>query len=865
MLNNLGVRQKLSLLLVLPLFAVVCTIIPFTVERVDDARAAAVTAQLARLARKVGGLVQDLQQERALALAYLVLSSTDRSAVVIQQQVVDDSVARIRGHGLEADLALALNRVGELGEQRRLVLSRSAGTATVYRAYGDVIQALLNALDLTTRNGVDVVGLRQLATLDALLRANQAASDVAAGLVIAAADRGTGAPLLAASLATEQQQRDRFRQLATGQQSALLDIVEQRPSGQRIRNIAARFSDTGTAGATDGVATALGVANAYGLLRQIVEDRIASDIAAAADNRESNARSVALGVGFGGVLMLALVIGLSVRVSRSIASPLRRLARAAVAVADIASAELVRVDDADEAVSRPTRLAAVNIRGQHEIGELAAAINRVQATAALLLERQVSTQHNVAIMFANIARRTQSLVTRQLSLVDEMERNEKDTQVLEKLYRLDHLTTRLRRSAESLLVVSGKRDTELVAPTPLITVIRAAAGEIEGFQAVRLGFVCDIVVAADLVADLRLLLAELLENATAFSPPGAFVEVSAEIGDDCRITVVDFGIGMPAARMQEENRRMVERPRLDVAPTEVLGLFVVGRLARRHSLTARLDPTPRQGVTATILIPARLYSVAHSLPTHPAALAAPAAALPSTPNWSRPAGGSFGWFAGPGSQKGNDNGHFAADATRAVLDRPAAQPPAPAEVNSKVQVNGKHAADTRNGLHRRTPGRFASAFETRPATREPTGLRDAEAEAAELTAFTQGAEQAAADRRHHAPPIPPRPNSNPPARRSAAVNPNPYPTAPPPPQAGPAAEPRAAHGLTRRTPGAHILASARPNPPAANLRGTPANAAQAGPLRDPESERAALDGFSEGLARAAHSLNELDPDRRKRQ
>ncbi|MET7424495.1 nitrate- and nitrite sensing domain-containing protein [Dactylosporangium sp. NPDC005555] len=837
MLDDLGIRQKLSLLLVLPLSVVVCTIVPFTVERVDDARAAAVTARSARQARQVGGLAQDLQQERVVALAYLVLPATDRSAVLARQQLVDDGVARIRAGGPATDLAMALDRVDGLDSQRQAVLSREADPDAVSDAYRDTILALLGALHLTAQDGVDAAGLRQLWTLDALLRADQAAGDVAAALLVAAADRAAGAPALAAAVAAERQQRDRFRQLADDRQVALLDAVERGPSGQRFTALTDLLSGKDAADAV----TVLGVADAYGALRQTVEDRIAADVARAADRRESDARTTALGVGLGAALMLAVVVGLSVRLSRSIAAPLRRLTRAAAAVADIAGAELVRVDDADEAVSRPTRFAAVNIHGQDEIGELAAAINRVQATAALLLERQVSTRRNVAAMFAGIARRTQGLVSRQLGLIDDMERDEQDSGVLERLYRLDHVTTRLRRSADSLLVVSGDRDGELLSPTPLATVIRAGTAEIEGFQAVRLGRVTDVLIAAELVADLRLLLAELLENATAFSPPGAFVEVVADLSDGCRITVADAGIGMPATRMEEENRRLVERPRLDVAPTDVLGLFVVGRLARRHGLTVLLAPTPTQGVTATVLIPPRLYTVPRSLsadlPAGPANGSAnppgaahdaqpangsangSAAASPAVRRWAATLDDSFGWFAG----QEKTNGHPVVVATA----------PAAAEDGRPV---------SRNGLHRRTPGRFASAFETSPTARTtadrdaPAEFRDAETEAAQLAAFTQGAE------------------------RAAAGGPVPAPR--------PATESRTApHGLTRRTPGAHLSASARPNPRAAAAPGAAAQgaAADAGPQRDPESERAALDGFVAGLAHAAYSLTELEPTDRKGQ
>ena len=136
-----------------------------------------------------------------------------------------------------------------------------------------------------------------------------------------------------------------------------------------------------------------------------------------------------------------------------------------------------------------------------EIGELAAALNRVQATAALLLERQVTTRSNVAVMFANIARRTQNLVGRQLTLIDELERNERDPELLQRLYRLDHVATRLRRSADSLLVVSGTIDQQLSGtPTRLADIIRSALAEIEGYRAVELGEIVDVAVSADLVA-----------------------------------------------------------------------------------------------------------------------------------------------------------------------------------------------------------------------------------------------------------------------------------------------------------------------------------------------------------------------------
>src|SRR5213079_3066294 len=210
-------------------------------------------------------------------------------------------------------------------------------------------------------------------------------------------------------------------------------------------------------------------------------------------------------VSLGAVLLFALVFGLAVIVSRSIANPLQRLTRAATNVSDLANAELVRVADVEQVEEQPPRLAAIDVSSGDEVGELAVAFNRVQATAALLLERQLVTRRNVSLMFANVAQRTQNLVRRQLALVDDLERDEQNTRLLTELYRLDHLSTRLRRNAENLLVVAGSREgARIAAPTPLTTVLRSALAEIEDYQRVLFGAMYDVNVVAPLVPDLVL-------------------------------------------------------------------------------------------------------------------------------------------------------------------------------------------------------------------------------------------------------------------------------------------------------------------------------------------------------------------------
>jgi signal transduction histidine kinase len=611
MLSRLSIRQKLSLLLVIPLVAVALVMVAFTAERIADARSAGSTAATALAARDIGALIQTLQQERLLALGYLAAPSLQRSALVTQTQTAIDDAARLSNDPRTAAvIAAATPELNALTGIRRSVINRTVSAKVAYDAYRAANTALLEALRLGDPHAADVQGLGQLVALDALMRSNEEASSIGAIVVGAAVDDSFSSTLLTQAVTAEAQDLRRFQQGVPPEQASLVDLVEKGQAGQRIDNLTAGIIEGDQRPTSSAeISEALTAALTYTGLRRLAQDRIARDVATAAESRATAAETTAAGVAVGAAVLFFGVLGLAVTVSRSIATPLRSLTRAAGVVAELSRAELVRVADSDTPESVVPKLASVNVDSSDEIGELATAVNRVQATAALLLERQVSTRANVATMFANIARRTQNLVGRQLQLIDELERNERDPQLLERLYQLDHVATRLRRSADSLLVLSGTIDQTLSStPTRLPDVIRSALAEIEGYRAVELGPISDVAVVADVVGDLRLLLAELLENATNFSPPGSPVQVTAVLEHDCRIAVVDHGLGMSPARLVEENRRLVERERLDVVPTRVLGLFVVGRLARRHGLAVQLEMSAGRGLTATVRIPPRLLS-----------------------------------------------------------------------------------------------------------------------------------------------------------------------------------------------------------------------------------------------------------------
>jgi signal transduction histidine kinase len=225
---------------------------------------------------------------------------------------------------------------------------------------------------------------------------------------------------------------------------------------------------------------------------------------------------------------------------------------------------------------------------------------------------EADRRQSVSELFVNLARRNQSLLDRQLKLIAELEQRERSPEALSELFRLDHLATRIRRNAESLLVLSGDEPLrQWGRPMPLAEVVRAAAAEVEDFQRVEVLVNGYLEVEGRVVADLAHLLAELIENATAFSPPAAPVRVRSHVAYDARssfvLSVEDTGIGMPDDALQAANVLLSEPPEVDVRRS-TLGLHVVSRLANRYGCQVRLVPTPGGGVTALVTLPNDIVS-----------------------------------------------------------------------------------------------------------------------------------------------------------------------------------------------------------------------------------------------------------------
>ncbi|RKF25977.1 sensor histidine kinase [Micromonospora globbae] len=607
LLGRLRIRGKLALLVVVPLISMVGLTVPVVLDRVAVAQRAAETADQVRLASRIGTLVQDLQQERILSIG-LLLGRVERAELVRRTATVDDRVADLRTDtGLPPLVSDALDGVRALTDLRAAVLAGTASPGQVLDAYGPVDLALIDSLRLAFDVDTDTAAGQQVLALDSLLRADEGLGTCATLIVLVkATDDPAVNNRFVACMAALRAESLRFRSLITPEQRKLTELND--------AAVAARTSaDFLTTSVVDPAGSVRNVpldalfpsARSMVTLGQFIEKKVVADVLAEVTREQRRALTGAYLVAGVAVLVLGAALLLGAAVARAVARPLTRLTRSADRVARVAEAELVRVADDEAESAAPVRLDPVDVRARDEIGDLARAFERVQATAARLVERQVAGRRNVAQMFGHVGRRTQNLVGRQIALIDRLEQRETDPERLADLYRLDHVSSRLRRNAGSLVVLSGSPGTDAyVAPVPLADVVRLALGEIEDYTRVDVRVPAEIAASPATVGDLVLALAELMENATTFSPPHTRVVVSAERTDGgARLTVTDHGIGMTRERLAEENARLTRRERLDLAPTEVLGLFVVGRLARRHGWTVRLAPTDGGGVTARLDVP----------------------------------------------------------------------------------------------------------------------------------------------------------------------------------------------------------------------------------------------------------------------
>ncbi|MBG0812921.1 nitrate- and nitrite sensing domain-containing protein [Planomonospora sp. ID82291] len=441
-----------------------------------------------------------------------------------------------------------------------------------------------------------------------------------------------------------------------------------------------------------------------------VETKVAGDVITRARELEDAEQRAAI-IAAGLILtLLLLVLGLTVLIARSMVLPLRRLRVEALDVAGHRLPDVVRRLRISGETQTP-EVEPISVDSRDEIGEVAKAFDEVHRQAVRLAAEESELRSNISAMFVNLSRRTQTLVERQISLIDGLEKGEQDGGRLGDLFKLDHLATRMRRNSENLLVLAGHEPTRRRSqPAKLVDVVRASLSEVEDYERVQIKVHRAISVAGSAANDIVHLVAELVENAIQFSPRASQVVVSSSMieGGGALLAVSDAGIGMTADELVETNRRLADPPVVDVSVSRRMGLFVVGRLALRHGIRVQLRPQETGGLIAMVLFPPELVVEATS--------PVPGSSWGSESLTSQSSFGQASLTANPFSQAALSQGSFG----QASMDQSADRGQAPAGRNPFGQIPGQGSYGQAS-MDRSAGGSFGQGPADPPADRGPFG------------------------------------------------------------------------------------------------------------------------------------------------
>jgi signal transduction histidine kinase len=766
-LDRIPFRRKLDVLVAIPSVAIVGLLSPLVVQQVNAARTWEAAASYMGATTQVSLLVNDLNAEQENALGVvdkvpLIDGAAYDHAIAATDAQRTAVLAAYQNNPPQA-MKAALDEIDGLYEVRSQVHNNSIMGTILLQGYTTVMTDLSSAVGLVEQAANGNPAAVPEAELDVLFEADLAASEREAALVEIAGNPGAAPvqyPIAEQEYGVAQSQGARLAQFAPASDFNLYSSVLQNPEQAVLDKFNTDTVNTivveGKISAVSSTADAIDVTNAalaQATARANMEKQIANQVVARATHSSSVSAWTAVGLVLLAVLLLVGLLVFSVLIRHSIARPVLQLTLAATKIAGIAEEDLEdRVADEDARDGgTPPELKKVAVTSRDEIGDLAGSFNRLQETAVKVLERQVTIRNNTAEMFGNVGRRIHNLTGRQLALIDAMERSETDPVLLERLYRIDHLAVRLQRGADSLVLLSGERETALDAtPMRLTDVVRSAVGRIEGYQRVVLGAEGDSMVSPGAIGDLTLMIAELVENAVAFSPTSSTVDVAVRtVSRGAVVEIVDRGVGMSADRLAEENQLLVKRDRLDLAPTKVLGLFVVGRLAQRTGARVVLAQTPGGGLTARVDVPDELLLGATELIDSAAAAPAPRTVpTPPMPEQRRESTGAAPATTATGLPQRAPRG-----------DAPARQSAAPAATAPTPTAPGPSAPPL---LPRRVRGNRSPqpSGGRQGVTLAPATALDAEAARAAIEEFEAGVDQALRDSAAGLPVRPPAATAN---------------------------------------------------------------------------------------------------------
>jgi signal transduction histidine kinase len=634
------------MIMIVPTLATIVVGTNGLIGQVDTASSADRARVLANLSDVAGELVHRLQDERAAAVLLLGAGpelAEDRSAAYRDAQpAVDDAERQFRRESdTLADVPASFRELlgdvrGQLSllpQTRGQAAAGEIGLTDAAASYGELAASLINLRDSSAQLVGDTALGDRMRAAAAISRAKEFLSQqrvIGHEVLI----RGAYQPSLRSAFIAAKAGYENFLQIfaaaASGPEQALLD---QALEGSDVRQSqlyqdyleSLEGEELGTP-PWDAASWDTVMSTHADLVRdlEIELDRVIVVDATALRNAVTQQVLVEAGALLAVVLLAFLLAWL---VARSMARSLRDLRQGALAVAQHGLPQAVARlrDPALSTQLSPAQVAGqiaepLPVRSRDEFGQVAEAFNAVHLEAVRTAAEQAQLRSSVATMFVNLARRSQILVDRLISHLDRLERGEEDPDRLAELFQLDHLATRMRRNDENLLVLAGADSTRVQRdPASLIDVLRAAQSEVEHYTRIEFGVVDrDLEVAAHAVNDLVHLVAELLDNATVFSPPDSPVLVEARrVGDRAVLYVEDRGLGLSPQQLAEINDRLATPPMVDVAVSRMMGLVVVARLAARHGVAVELRPAVERGTVADVTLPASVL-VPRALGSRPA-------------------------------------------------------------------------------------------------------------------------------------------------------------------------------------------------------------------------------------------------------
>lgn len=619
-LRNWRLRYKMAAVLLVPTLAALAVGGTRVYDGVTTQNQLSTIVEQVELAQQSAELTHELQRERDFAAVFTTAGHQQaKDDYAAQSSRVDGAVRKLRDFEdrvgefspeVRDAYNSAVHRVGSLGALRNTINGQFTSPQTLV-AYNSVIDTLLQVNRTVSTSAVNTQVSQTARASEALGRAKEQLAQQRSILLSAALREhfltGQTEAMRAANARFEAAYSE-FLNSANPDQRALyaarvagaaVDATEQIEQTALIRAESDQSSSLGISAQNWGQ-----VAGERTDLVRSVEESVLNDFHTDATDLADSAWWTLVRDALLLLLLLVVAFGVAAFIARSILRPLRTLRYSALEIAQDSLPDAIsRVNENPSAASQIT-VPPVPVHTEEEIGQVARTFDTVNQQALRLASEQALLRNNINDLFVNLARRSQTLVQRQLSLIDRLEQDEQDPDQLSSLFELDHLATRMRRNNENLLILGGTDLTRrMMRPVPLNEVLGAAVSEVEQYARIAVVDTLDLAIQGRVVNDFVHLIAELLENATVFSNPDTEVTVRAAYRrQELVIEIRDRGVGIDAEEIDEINERLTRPPEIDVAVSRRMGLFVVGQLSRRHNIRVELHNNDglEGGATATV-------------------------------------------------------------------------------------------------------------------------------------------------------------------------------------------------------------------------------------------------------------------------